>query len=92
MKLGEAIALLRPGAEFNLRGETYEGLEWLDTVQTKPTREEVLEAIRANEYIEKRRKEYPPLIEMVEALIGGGDALKAVKDKFDALKVKYPKN
>jgi len=32
---------IRPGAIWNLRGDTYEGLEWLDANQTKPTAEEI---------------------------------------------------
>jgi hypothetical protein len=31
----------RPGAKWNLSGETYEGLEWLDSPETKPTAEEI---------------------------------------------------
>lgn len=37
----EAIQALCPGAEWNMRGDTYDGLEWLDTKQPKPTEEEV---------------------------------------------------
>lgn len=36
-----ALHSLRPGAEWNLRGNTYAGLEWLDQVQTKPTAAEI---------------------------------------------------
>ena len=36
-----ALTELRPGAEWTLRGETYAGLEWLDSGQTKPTESEV---------------------------------------------------
>ena len=36
-----AIQTLRPGAQWVLRGEEYSGLEWLDTVQTCPTEEEL---------------------------------------------------
>ena len=36
-----AILALKPGAEWNLRGDDYSGLEWLDKSQTKPTEEEV---------------------------------------------------
>ena len=32
---------LKPGAEWVLRGEDYSGLEWLDSVQTKPTESEI---------------------------------------------------
>lgn len=37
----DALQALRPGAEWVLRGDTYEGLEWLDTTQTQPTEAEV---------------------------------------------------
>ena len=36
-----AILALKPGAEWNLRGDDYSGLEWLDKSQTKPTEDEV---------------------------------------------------
>ena len=37
----EALQFLRPGAQWTLRGNTYSGLEWHDSGQTKPTEEEV---------------------------------------------------
>lgn len=37
----EALQSLTPGAEWVLRGETYDGLEWLDTKQAKPTEEAI---------------------------------------------------
>ena len=39
--LVQSIRNLRPGAEYVLRGRSYEGLEWLDNTQTKPTEEEI---------------------------------------------------
>ena len=36
-----ALQLLKPGAEWVLRGEDYTGLEWLDSSQTKPTETEI---------------------------------------------------
>jgi len=36
-----AIAALKPGTEWTLRGNDYSGLEWLDSKQTKPTETEV---------------------------------------------------
>ena len=36
-----AFPLLRPGANWILRGDDYSGLEWLDSSQTKPTETEV---------------------------------------------------
>lgn len=38
---------LRPGAEWSLSGNTYEGLEWVDAVQTKPTKAEIVAAMQA---------------------------------------------
>ena len=37
----DALQSLCPGAEWVLRGNEYDGLEWLDTKQTKPTEEEI---------------------------------------------------
>lgn len=36
----EALMELKPGAEWKLSGSEYSGLEWLDKVQTKPTKAE----------------------------------------------------
>lgn len=40
-QLIDKINQLRPGAVFTLRGNTYEGLDWLDENQAKPTAEEL---------------------------------------------------
>ena len=37
----EALQSLKPGAQWTLRGDTYSGLEWLDSSQTKPTETEI---------------------------------------------------
>ena len=39
--ISSAILELKPNAVWTLRGDTYDGLEWLDKNQTKPTEEEV---------------------------------------------------
>jgi len=36
-----ALQILKPGAQWVLRGDDYTGLEWLDSSQTKPTETEV---------------------------------------------------
>jgi hypothetical protein len=41
----DALHLLRPGAQWSLFGDTYEGLNWVDTTQTKPSLEEIEQAI-----------------------------------------------
>ena len=39
--IGQALLVLRPGAEWNVTDDVYTGIEWLDKNQTKPTLEEV---------------------------------------------------
>ena len=39
--LMDAVQALKPGAECNIRGDVYSGIEWLDKTQTIPTEEEV---------------------------------------------------
>ena len=46
-KIPSALQELKPGATWNLRGEEYSGLEWLDSSQTKPTETEVTNKITA---------------------------------------------
>ena len=41
MTIQEALQALKPGAEWVLRGDTYEDLEWLDETQSKPTKAQV---------------------------------------------------
>ena len=45
MKIESALHILRPGASWAIRGETYAGLEWLDVGQSKPTESEVAETM-----------------------------------------------
>ena len=39
--LMDAVQALRPGAECNICGDKYSGIEWLDKAQTVPTEEEL---------------------------------------------------
>ena len=39
--IGKALQNLRPGSKWTVRGDSYSGIEWKDTVQTKPTEAEV---------------------------------------------------
>jgi len=41
MNIARALNSLKPNAEWSLYGETYSGLTWLDSNQTKPTESEV---------------------------------------------------
>ena len=39
--IGKALQNLRPGSKWTVRGNSYDGIDWKDTEQTKPTEEEV---------------------------------------------------
>ena len=51
----DAIVALKPGAEWNLRGDDYSGLEWLDKSQTKPTEDEINTKLRELQQLEPVR-------------------------------------
>lgn len=95
--IDKALLSLRPGAEWTLNGDTYEGLQWLDQTQTKPTKDEIdAEILRQNqeysnnEYQRLRQKEYPSFAEQFDLLYHDGyDAWKA---SVQVIKDKYPKN
>jgi len=94
----EAIKSLQPYAEFGLRDNDYDTLQWLDdpTVVPIPTKEEVeaeLARLIADydnkEYQRLRAKEYPSFADQFDLLYHGGyDAWKA---SIDVVKNKYPK-
>ena len=71
----EALASLKPGAEFVWTGSAWSGLNWIDTKQTKPSEAEVdTEVTRltnleiANKYKEQRRAEYPTIGDQLDQL------------------------
>ena len=45
MNIVNALQSLRPAAQWVLRGDSYDGLEWLDTTQSQPTEDEVLSEV-----------------------------------------------
>ena len=91
MKITDALQILRPGAEWVMRGHTYDCLEWLDAIQSKPTEQEVLDTIAAYEYRSKRAPEYPSLTDQLDALWKGGAEMEAMRVTVMAVKAKYPK-
>ena len=102
MILVDALLNLRPNAFWHLNGDQYEDLEWLDTNQEKPTKEELATEIsrlkaqlKSTEYQRKREREYPPLTELADALYhqqnGDDTKMTAYLAKCEAVKQKYPK-
>jgi hypothetical protein len=99
MNIATALQNLRPGANYEVNGETYEGIVWRDGNKTAiPTKEEVLAEVARLQnawanlaYQRKRIPEYPPIGDQLDALWKGGDAAAAMLEKIQAVKNKYPK-
>ena len=53
--IASALVALKPGALWTLRGDTYSGLDWQDSGQTKPTETEITNKITALDAIEAVR-------------------------------------
>ena len=95
----EAIRNLRPGANFAINGDTYEGLIWNDENELLPPTKEEVEAevarlqaeYDAKEYQRQRVPEYPSIGDQLDAIWKGGDAYDAMLAKVMAIKDKYPK-
>jgi hypothetical protein len=99
MYIVEAINSIRPRARWNLIGESYEGLEWLDQTQTKPTESEIEAEItrlqaeyEAKQYQRDRAIAYPSIQEQLDLLywdkINGTDNWEQA---IAAVKAEYPK-
>ena len=101
--LGHVLDSLRPGSQYTTRGDTYEGIEWNDSKQTIPTKEECeAERVRleaeytAQEYARNRKAEYPSINELIVALWENVVEERAasvieLEAKRQAVKTKYPK-
>jgi hypothetical protein len=100
----DAVISLRPGAQWELRGDTYDGLKWLEKPvyeggQKKPTKEEVEDEIERlyqewenNQYQRDRAKEYPDVKEYLDGLVKGDtDQMQTYINKCLEVKAKYPK-
>jgi len=53
--ISDALSILKPEAEWIQRGEDYSGLEWLDSVHTKPTETEINDKISELDAVEPMR-------------------------------------
>lgn len=96
IRIADALLELRPGAEWSIDNNSYAELNWLDTEQTKPTEEEVVQKIaeltyqkEVEVYKEQRAAEYPSYADQFDQIFHEGiDAWKAT---ILDVKRKYPK-
>ena len=96
--IAKALTSLRPGAQWVLRGDTYEGLEWLDQVQTKPTAEEITAEVArlqtewtATQYQRDRVPAYPSIGDQLDALFHAGVFPAEMAARIQAVKDQFPK-
>lgn len=97
MNIAQALLNIRPGAQWEINGETYDGIVWAESnVTEKPTKEEIdAEILRLtnefayNEYQRQRAREYPSFADQFDLLYHGG--YDAWKSAIDEVKTKYPK-
>ena len=96
IRISDALQVLRPGAEWSIGNNSYSQLDWLDTEQTKPTEEEVVQKVaeltyqqEVEVYKEQRAAEYPPYADQFDKIFHSG--VNAWKTQIRAIKDKYPK-
>jgi len=86
MKLGKAIKLINPSAEFTYDNEDYDSIKWLN--DTTPISKADIEAKYTEiEAQDNRRKEYPSIADQLDDIYHNGiddwkATIKAVKDKY----------
>ena len=85
----EAILKIKSDAQFTLNGDNIDTCEiiWHDNNPTNITKEEIKSKIQQMEYIDKRKKEYPSIVDQLDDIYHNGidgwkETIKAVKDKY----------
>tara|TARA_R110000765_G_scaffold171584_1_gene276515 strand:+ start:171 stop:470 length:300 start_codon:yes stop_codon:yes gene_type:complete len=94
-KIRKAILKINPIAEFIIRGETIDGVEWFnDTtpiaksdIETKMA--EVQSEYDTQEYARKRKAEYPSIADQLDDIFHNG--VEGWKTSIQVIKTKYPK-
>lgn len=98
--IAQALEKLRPDSSWEVTGDdVYENINWKDTVQTKPTKQEVedkvaelVQAHKDTQYQRDRKNEYPPITDYLDGVVKGDQAQidKYIADCL-AVKARYPK-
>ena len=96
IRISDALQVLRPGAEWAIDNNSYAQLNWLDTEQTKPTEEEVVQKVaeltyqqEVEVYKEQRAAEYPSYADQFDQIFH--DGTDAWKSTILEVKRRYPK-
>ena len=97
--IDKALMSLRPGAQWAMSGDEYEGIQWMDETQTMPSKREILAEVerlkleqKRTEYQRLRAKEYPPVTDYLDAVVKGDqEQIDRYIAACLAVKAKYPK-
>lgn len=97
MDLAKTLESLRPGSQWSLNGNTYEGITWFDNNELPiPTKEEILaegerlqQEWENNQYQRDRQREYPSFGDQLDTIYHQG--LDAWREEINKVKEKYPK-
>jgi hypothetical protein len=97
--IAEAIASLRPDAQFVIQGDDFNSITWVREPSTPVTQDEVdaevarLQAVyEANEYQRLRAAAYPSITDYIDGVVKGDQAqIDAYIAACLAVKAKYPK-
>lgn len=99
IKIKDALLSLRPGAEWTIRDNDYNQLEWHSKDSTKPSKNEIETEIKRlqkeyelTEYRRQRAVEYPDIGDQLDALFHAGVFPDEMHKKIQEVKKKYPKN
>jgi tRNA A37 N6-isopentenylltransferase MiaA len=95
----DAISSLYPSAKWTMVGESYAGLNWLDSQIDKPTQAELAAEVTRlqtswlnTQYQRSRAAEYPPIADYIDGVVKGDTAqVESYIEACLAVKAKYPK-
>ena len=95
MRVADAVLSLCPGAEFVVRDNDPEQIEWISGPKRKPSvakiKAEMERLAPIIEMQQRRRLEYPPIGDQLDDLFRAGAFSKEMADQIHAVKDKYPK-
>jgi hypothetical protein len=93
----KVLESLRPGSQWSLNGDSYDGIFWEEENDLSiPTEEEIITECERlqqewenNQYQRDREKEYPKFAEQLDILYHKG--YEGWKEEINKVKQKYPK-
>ena len=91
ISIGEAILSIDPNAQVTIKGDNIDTAE-LNWESTEISRADIKAKMEALAYISKRKAEYPPFTDYLDAIVKGDETQKQkyINDCL-AVKEKYPK-